>query len=405
METSEGSTLQTTYEYDAVGNRIKMDQSGIITEYTYNPLNQLLTSKATDLTGKVASNVTYDYDVKGNQREKVDSVTKEKVSYTYDVQNQLTYVAGRNADGSGHTQTNAYNGNGQRISKIDTSTQVESTDSTTTVTNYYYQNGTVLYTTNGSGTMTTFNLLGQSGNVMGTIRYNGKNEYYVYNKDTQGSTSTIVNASSEVCAAYYYDDFGTATELLGDKVGNEITYTGAVQDTSTGLYYMNARYYDSETGRFISKDTYRGGQKDAGTWHLYAYCANNPINYVDPSGHWRINISRTVGGFICSTFLITVIFIRTAFNAARLARWAKKYRGFRNIFDKAINKLAKSIYSIMNSILYEIAGRQANVVTRSFTVARIKGILDAVLTFSPGYAIAYIVDCFDGDGKSGYIRW
>ena len=48
---------------------------------------------------------------------------------------------------------------------------------------------------------------------------------------------------------------------------------------------MAARYYDSATGRFITKDTYRGSKTEYGTWNLYTYCANNPLKYVDPSGH------------------------------------------------------------------------------------------------------------------------
>ena len=51
---------------------------------------------------------------------------------------------------------------------------------------------------------------------------------------------------------------------------------------------MNARYYDPANGRFITKDTYRGGVDNTDQWHLYVYCANNPINYVDPSGHFRV---------------------------------------------------------------------------------------------------------------------
>mgnify|MGYP003307899784 CR=1 FL=1 len=43
-------------------------------------------------------------------------------------------------------------------------------------------------------------------------------------------------------------------------------------------------------GRFISRDTYRGELNDPGQWHLYVYCANNPINYVEPSGHWIVSI-------------------------------------------------------------------------------------------------------------------
>ena len=67
---------------------------------------------------------------------------------------------------------------------------------------------------------------------------------------------------------------------------NEITYTGAIYGDSTGLYHMSARYYDPDTGRFLSQDAYRGEAKDSGTWNLYVYCASNPINYVDPRGHW-----------------------------------------------------------------------------------------------------------------------
>jgi len=67
--------------------------------------------------------------------------------------------------------------------------------------------------------------------------------------------------------------------------GNEVCYTGGVYDESTGLYYLNARYYDPEDGRFLTEDTYRGEENDPDTWHLYAYCNNDPVNYKDPSGH------------------------------------------------------------------------------------------------------------------------
>lgn len=75
---------------------------------------------------------------------------------------------------------------------------------------------------------------------------------------------------------------------------NEIQYTGAIYDEQTGLLYLNARFYDPRTGRFITQDTYRGEKNNADTWHLYAYCANNPINYVDPSGHELVTV--IVGG-------------------------------------------------------------------------------------------------------------
>ena len=61
-------------------------------------------------------------------------------------------------------------------------------------------------------------------------------------------------------------------------------------DKETGLYYYNARFYDPEDGRFLTQDTYRGEKEKTETWHLYTYCANNPVNYVDPSGHAFIRV-------------------------------------------------------------------------------------------------------------------
>lgn len=57
------------------------------------------------------------------------------------------------------------------------------------------------------------------------------------------------------------------------------------------MYYLNARYYNPENYSFITQDSYRGEQKEYNTWNLYAYCGENPINYVDPSGHFVIAIS------------------------------------------------------------------------------------------------------------------
>ncbi|MEG0856829.1 MAG: polymorphic toxin-type HINT domain-containing protein [Terrisporobacter sp.] len=92
-----------------------------------------------------------------------------------------------------------------------------------------------------------------------------------------------VEGKSEV--SYEYTDFAE-TEIKGDEnFFNEICYIGGIYDKKTGLYYLNARYYNPEDGRFLTEDTYRGENSDPSSLHLYAYCANNPIAYKDPSGH------------------------------------------------------------------------------------------------------------------------
>lgn len=61
--------------------------------------------------------------------------------------------------------------------------------------------------------------------------------------------------------------------------------TAKGKDEETGLYYLNARFYDPSNGRFLNPDSYRGEAADPQTLHLYAYCANNPITRIDPTGH------------------------------------------------------------------------------------------------------------------------
>ena len=80
-------------------------------------------------------------------------------------------------------------------------------------------------------------------------------DYYLYNKDVQGSTTSILDEDGAGELSYEYDDFGE-TEINGNSAfRNEICYTGGIYDETMGLYYLNARYYDPENGRFLTEDT------------------------------------------------------------------------------------------------------------------------------------------------------
>ncbi len=115
-------------------------------------------------------------------------------------------------------------------------------------------------------------------------------DYFFYRYDVRGSVTNIVDGEGAVVKSYDYDEFGVTTST-GDAFFNEVTFTGSVADAS-GLLYMNARYYNPATARFLSQDTYTGSASDPWTQHLYAYCNNNPVNMVDPTGHAPVGPMR-----------------------------------------------------------------------------------------------------------------
>ena len=138
---------------------------------------------------------------------------------------------------------------------------------------------------------------------------NRKFDYYLYNKDVQGSTTSILDEDGAGELSYEYDDFGE-TEINGNSVfRNEICYTGGIYDETTGLYYLNARYYDPESGRFLTEDTYRGELKEPDTLHLYVYCKNNPINYVDPSGHSPVSSKLSLADYYVIHKCVQIVYM------------------------------------------------------------------------------------------------
>ena len=225
------------------------------------------------------------YDVNGNESAVTDG-NGNVTTYTYDAENRLSKVSVTDKDGkTAVIQQNRYNGDGQRIQKVEGSK----------TTNYYYQDGVVSYTTDGDNSQTSQNLIGTDGNILATQRYGSDHtDYLLYHKDIQGSSTSLVKEDGSADATYRYTDFGETTINGDNKAENEVCYTGGIYDQSTGLYYLNARYYNPEDGRFVTEDTYRGENDKPDTQHLYVYCANNPINHVDPSGHYAVALYTLV---------------------------------------------------------------------------------------------------------------
>ena len=103
--------------------------------------------------------------------------------------------------------------------------------------------------------------------------------YYHYASDEMGSITHVTDEEGNILNRYEYDAWGNLT-AEEEQVPNRFKYTGEQFDAITQQYYLRARFYNPALARFMQEDTYRGDGLN-----LYAYCANNPVRYVDPSGH------------------------------------------------------------------------------------------------------------------------
>ena len=119
---------------------------------------------------------------------------------------------------------------------------------------------------------------------------------YWYDKNLQGDIVGIRNASGTLVAQYEYDAWGKHISIT-DGSGNDVSdnpnhianinpfrYRGYYFDVETGWYYLNARYYDPNVGRFLSIDSILGANGGLQGYNLFAYCNNNPVMYIDPNG-------------------------------------------------------------------------------------------------------------------------
>ena len=133
-----------------------------------------------------------------------------------------------------------------------------------------------------------------------SVTYDGAEYFYL--KNAQGDVTGLVNSSGTQVVAYTYDAWGnplTTTGTMADTLGklNPFRYRGYVYDTETGLYYLQSRYYNPETGRFINADGYVStGQGILGD-NAVAYCQNNPVRFGDTEGAFiNAAIGAVVGG-------------------------------------------------------------------------------------------------------------
>ena len=310
------------YTYDQNGNRSSITYGNNVTvDYTYNLGNRIKTLVNKNADGTALSQFSYTYYLDANEATKTDpqgetayeydglgrlkttaepgnvqraytyddrnnrsSVTTsgplyentEDMSYEYDGLNRLTKATGS------HTATYQYDADGIRQSKtVDGLTTTHVLDGTDVAADITGADKTEY--------VRGINLI--------CMKKNGQMYYYLF--DAHGNVVQMVDQNGNIVNNYTYDEWGN-TKSQTEGIENPFKYCGEYFDKETGLYYLRARYYDPTIGRFISEDSEWGKDNDPLSLNLYTYCQNDPVRYMDPSGHWLTasQIASTLGKYV-----------------------------------------------------------------------------------------------------------
>ena len=306
------STDTYAYEYDDYGNRSKMTAAGsenYVTEYNYNNAQgnyiALLQKEVKTVEGEenpldLNSNVkqtVYTYDANGNQITKTAEGKTE--TNTYDGLNQLIgFTDGEttasykyNASGlryektvNGETINHVWDGNKQIVADV--------------IDNQFYEADCYI---RGTNLVAKYNY------------WNGKKtEYTYYTQNAHGDVVNLTDKDGKVTKRYRYDAFGVEKNI-DENDANAFRYCGEYYDKETATVYLRARYYDPDIGRFMSRDSVTGKNEDPLSLNLYTYCANNPVYYSDPSGHFfggsialstALNIAKVAVGVMAVSYVL-----------------------------------------------------------------------------------------------------
>jgi len=295
-----------THTYDAANNVASKAIDGVAQTYTYDVRDRL-----TDVAGSLS--LHYGYDAVGNRTSKQDS--SGQTTYSYDAADEIASTTGPSGttmyghDGDGN-QTGAggwayaFNVAGQLVSAGDGTTSISYTydgdgnrsSSTTagTTTRYLWDPNfglpqLALEQTSSGGLIRRY-LYGD-----GRIAMTTPNITAYYSGDSLGSVTELSGATGSELGRYDSDPFGdgaTSTNVDSSVSANPYGFAGEYRDDATRLYNLRARHYDSGTGRFLSPDPL-GPQRGASA---YAYVADNPLRFSDPSG---MKMGNTCGSFWC----------------------------------------------------------------------------------------------------------
>ena len=230
--------------------------------------------------------------------------------------------------------------------------------STQTVTHEYLtQSGKVMretVKTNQTVTAVLDFIYDESGKPFAMIDQLGaspKTYYYVLN--LQGDVVKLIDQDGAEVAAYTYDAWGNLLSASGSMADvNPLRYRGYYYDSETGFYYLQSRYYDPATRRFINADSYAStGQGFVGT-NMFAYCNGSPVLSSDSGGQYSLTVSYTVSDGRSHNDI--------NYSRAKAVAYARKYWDKRNPVYPDYTDEGGDCTNFASQIMYEAGVQQSD---------------------------------------------
>ncbi len=250
-----------SYGYDGLDNLTSSTVTGGGTARTSTHNIDALTNRLSSISSNNAAFAfNYGYDARGN------ITTRGSQSYVFDIGNRISNAPGK--------ATYSYDGFGRR-------TLVAQTDGTNR-RQVYGQDGKLYYAnqTGGPNPSSTTKYIYIDNHLLAEVDSVAGTTYD--HTDALGSPVARTNASRTVISSAKYEPYGMIQASAGSN--GKIGFTGHVNDTNTGLTYMQQRYYDPVAGRFLSIDPVLTDMNTAATFNRYSYVNNNAYKYIDPDG-------------------------------------------------------------------------------------------------------------------------
>ncbi len=161
----------------------------------------------------------------------------------------------------------------------------------------------IYYTYDDTGKIVSFN-------YDNDVSTNGDGDEYFYIRNYQGDIIAIIDSAGNIEVEYTYDAWGnivSVSDTSGTNLAqiNPIRYRGYYFDEQMGWYYLQSRYYNPESCRFINNDVIIG-EFASGNSNIFSYTTNNPVNYADSTGYVRY---KNIGVGVQIAFSVSISWV------------------------------------------------------------------------------------------------